>query len=224
MSPEPTAPNRGQAASQGHPNPAADPLATRTTLLLRIRNPDDNESWREFVALYRDMIAARARQHGLSRDLAQDAVQQVLAEINERIHQFDIQQPSRSFRAWIKTLIAWRSAEVRRKESRFLCISDKPDWEAWLHDVAGAATVPPLPDALMDDAIRWAAVERALNRVRRRVHPMTFKAFDLLVFKELPVREVARLTGLNHSSIYTAKSRVLSSLREEVSLMAHDLR
>lgn len=209
---------------KARPDSTPDPLATRTTLLLRLRNPDDNESWREFVALYRDFIIGRARIHGLSRDLAQDAVQQVLAEINERIHQLDLHDPSRSFRSWLRQLIAWRSADIRRREFRFLPICDKPDWEAWLHDVAGTAPVPALTDDRMDDALRWAAIERAMQRVQRRVHPMTFKAFDLLVYKEKPVREVSRLTGLSHASIYTAKSRILASLREEISLMAQELR
>ncbi len=218
MSPKPIHPPKAR------PDSTPDPLATRTTLLLRLRNPDDNESWREFVALYRDFIIGRARIHGLSRDLAQDAVQRVLAEVNERIHHFDLQDPSRSFRAWLRNLIAWRSAEIRRKESRFLPICNKPDWEAWLHDVAGAEPVPALTDDLMDDALRWAAIERAMQRVQRKVHPMTYKAFELLALKEQPVREVARLTGLSHASLYPAKSRVIASIREEISLMARELR
>lgn len=205
-------------------NPRPPGVSTRTTLLLRIRNPDDNESWREFVALYRDFIAYHARRHGLRRDLAEDAVMVVLAEINQRIHDFEVQDRPRSFRSWLGQLTAWRSADLRRREPKFLPFPEGIDWDECLDRLAQGAPAFEVTDDLMEDAMRWACLERGLRRVQRRVQPHTYKAFDLLVRKETPVREAMRLTGMSRSSLYTAKSRVLASLKEEIALMADELR
>lgn len=215
-----------QTGNASKPPAAAPPdrLATRTTLLLRIRNPDDNEGWREFVALYRDFIAVRARRQGLDPDLAKDAVQVILAEINQRIHEFEVRDRPRSFRSWLNQLVAWRAGDIRRKEQRFLPMPMGLPWEAWLDRLAEGDPTLEVTDDRMDDAMRWASMERALRRVQRRVQPQTYKAFDLLVRKEASVSDAMRLTGMNRSSLYTAKSRVLASLREEIALMAREIR
>jgi hypothetical protein len=44
--------------------------ATRASLLLRLRDPKDAETWRQFVAVYAAVVYGFARKRGLSRGKA----------------------------------------------------------------------------------------------------------------------------------------------------------
>jgi RNA polymerase sigma-70 factor (ECF subfamily) len=52
--------------------------------------------------------------------------------------------------------------------------------------------------------------------LRERIAPEQYQMFDLYVTKELPVRQVARLTGVSVASVYLAKHRVAKQLRLEI--------
>ncbi len=45
---------------------------TRSTLLVRIRDPADTKAWGEFVALYQPLLTAYVRKRGLVEEDARD--------------------------------------------------------------------------------------------------------------------------------------------------------
>ena len=51
-------------------------IPTRTSLLGRLKNWDDQESWKEFFDTYWKMLYSVARRTGLSETDAQDVVQE----------------------------------------------------------------------------------------------------------------------------------------------------
>ena len=56
-------------------------LATRASLLLRIRDPQDRLAWGEFVGLYAPLIHAYGRRRGLQDSDAADLTQEVLCRV-----------------------------------------------------------------------------------------------------------------------------------------------
>lgn len=54
---------------------------TRSTLLVRIRDPADTKAWGEFVALYQPLLTAYARKRGLVEEDVRDVVQDVFARL-----------------------------------------------------------------------------------------------------------------------------------------------
>ncbi|MFI5455261.1 MAG: RNA polymerase sigma factor [Isosphaerales bacterium] len=54
---------------------------TRSTLLVRIRDPADTKAWGEFVALYQPLLTAYVRQRGLGEEDVRDVVQDVFARL-----------------------------------------------------------------------------------------------------------------------------------------------
>src|SRR5262245_5031384 len=82
---------------------------TRVTLLGRLRrDPGDQKAWAEFVAHYGQRIYAWCRRWSLQEADAQDVTQNVLLRLAQKLKDFSY-DPSRSFRAWLKTLTqrAW---------------------------------------------------------------------------------------------------------------------
>jgi RNA polymerase sigma-70 factor (ECF subfamily) len=82
---------------------------TRVSLLGRMRQtPDDEATWNEFVARYSPKIYGWCRRWRLQEADAQDVTQIVLLQLATKMRRFSY-DPTRSFRAWLKTLTqhAW---------------------------------------------------------------------------------------------------------------------
>src|SRR5262249_46801901 len=80
------------------------PLATRASLLLRIRDPQDRQAWGEFVALYAPLIHAYGRKRGLQDSDAADLTQEVLRRVSRSAGEFRYDPARGSFRGWLLTV------------------------------------------------------------------------------------------------------------------------
>ena len=65
-------------------NPAPD---TRSSLLIRVRDPADQAAWHEFVEIYRPIILRMARQKGMQEADAEDVAQEVLLTVAKAVEQ-----------------------------------------------------------------------------------------------------------------------------------------
>ena len=54
----------------------------------------------------------------------------------------------------------------------------------------------------------------ALAELKGRVQPETYVAFEMYAIQGRPVQDVAKFLNLSISSVYTAKSRCISTLKE----------
>src|SRR5262249_39827895 len=90
---------------------------TRVSLLGRLRrDPANQASWKEFVEHYGSKIYAWCRRWQLQEADAQDVTQMVLLRLAEKMRDFNY-DPSRSFRAWLRTLAhhAWSDFVTSRQ-------------------------------------------------------------------------------------------------------------
>ena len=55
-----------------------------------------------------------------------------------------------------------------------------------------------------------------MSKVRQRVNPQTWQAFQLLVNESKSGAEVTELTGLSRGSVYMAKARVQKMVMQEL--------
>src|SRR3954451_22415739 len=77
---------------------------TRITLLGRLRlDPGNPAAWSEFVEHYGSKIYGWCQKWNLQEADAQDVTQNVLLKLAAKLRDFSY-DPSRSFRAWLKTL------------------------------------------------------------------------------------------------------------------------
>src|SRR2546425_3150828 len=94
-----------------------DSIATRASLLGRLRNWEDQESWEEFAQTYSRLILGVAIQSGLSRSEAKDVEQETLLCVARTIHEFESNPERGSFKSWLLTLTRWRIADQFRKRA-----------------------------------------------------------------------------------------------------------
>src|SRR5690242_8474285 len=135
----------------GSEGPEQDPIATRGSLLGRIRNWDDSESWEEFAQTYWRLIYGVARRSGLSDAEARDVVQNTLLGVAKKIHEFESNPERGTFRGWLLNLTRWRIADhVRAQPPEAAHVKDGPQSEP------RTATIERVPDPAQMDTL-WDA-------------------------------------------------------------------
>src|SRR5947209_4371119 len=160
---------------------------TRITLLTQLRqDPSDQAGWDEFVELYGRHIYRWCRGWKLQDADAEDVTQNILVKLTRKLRAFAY-DPSRSFRGWLKTVThhAWRDFEDSRRHAQSAA-GDSQVQERLLSLEARDDLAQRLEEAFDLELLEMAKV-----RVRLRVAPHTWEAFQLLAFEGLPVAEVA---------------------------------
>lgn len=190
------------------------PRTTRPSLLIRIRDPHDREAWELFVDTYVPLVYRYARRLGLQDADAADIGQEVLSEVARCIQSFEYQPDRGRFRDWLGTLVRRRVSRFLKKKGREA--SDAPEDES-------SAAGPCPADAGWDDEFNARILAAALERARPHFEPVTWRAFEGVWLENRRAAEVAAALGLPIEVIYTAKSRVLKRLEEEVRILAEDV-
>src|SRR5437016_14612083 len=100
----------------------ADIPPTRASLLLRLRDPLDEEAWRHFVDLYAPVVYGYARKQRLQDADAADLCQEVLRAVAGAVGRLDYDPARGSFRNWLFTVVRrklwnWRAAQAIRTQA-----------------------------------------------------------------------------------------------------------
>jgi len=74
---------------------------TRPSLLLRLRDSQDEQAWREFISLYEPLLLRMMRQRGLQEADACDVAQQVVLAVSQTIERWQPDGRRASFRRWL---------------------------------------------------------------------------------------------------------------------------
>ena len=190
---------------------------TRASLIHRLKNWQDESSWRDFFNVYWKLIYGVARKAGLTDPEAQDVVQETLISVAKHMPAFKYNPAIGSFKAWLLNMTRWRIASQFRKR---LPIADHPP-QAGTTTPAEIIQEVPDPASLDLDAV-WQAewetnlVNAALNNLRRRIDPQRLQIFDFYVNKEWPPEKVAEHFGVSIDLVYQVKHRVTEAIRTEV--------
>jgi len=191
-------------------------LRTRTSLLTRLKDCDDQASWQRFFDTYWRLLFSYAVRAGLRETDAQDIVQEVVISVARCMPDFRYDRSTGSFKGWLKRITHRRVADHLRREFRREHLGASPlDAEQALQQ--GAAEV--LPGALesaWNEEWHNNLLELALERVRKRVLPRQYQVFDLLVIRERSAAEVTKVLKLNRAQVYMAKHRMTKLVKEEV--------
>jgi RNA polymerase sigma-70 factor (ECF subfamily) len=185
--------------------------ATRVSLLVRIRDPRDQDAWRQFVDIYASVVYGFARHRGLQDADAADLMQEVLRAVARSADRLDYDPKRGSFRGWLYTV-------TRNKIYNFL--NGRKNHERGSGD-SGALERLEEQAAHDDDAASlWdQEYERRLfdwaaEQVRGEFQGATWQAFWQTAVEGRAAKEVGDRLSMSLGAIYVAKSRVLSRLKE----------
>jgi len=193
-------------------------LETRRSLVARLKNCDDQTSWREFVNAYGRFLHSVAVRAGLTEQEAQDAVQETIISVARTMPSFKYNPSVCSFKTWLRHLAHKRIADQFRKR-----LPAGGRASSGLPEPSSQTTpIERVPDPRSLDLesvwnIEWQKhiFEAALKRVKGKSGVEQFQIFDLYVLKEWPVKQVASALGVTATQVYLAKHRVMRMIRQE---------
>jgi RNA polymerase sigma factor (sigma-70 family) len=185
---------------------------TSSTLLDRVGlDPKDQVAWARFVGLYGSRIQAWCRQWGLQPADCDDVTQDVLLRLAQKLRTFNY-DPSRSFRGWLRTVTQNTLADFLADRKRQCSGSGDDGVFEQLQSVQAR------DDLIkhLNDQFDAEIMAVACARTQARVEPQTWEAFRLTAYERLSGDTVAARLGMSRATVFTAKSRVLEFLREEI--------
>src|SRR6185436_12392495 len=91
-----------------------DLIPTRYSLLSRLQNWDDQESWKDFFDTYWRLIYSVAINSGLNEAEAQDVVQETVICVAKDVQKFKRDRAKGSFKGWLRNLTRWRIRDQLR--------------------------------------------------------------------------------------------------------------
>ncbi|RMF41090.1 MAG: sigma-70 family RNA polymerase sigma factor [Planctomycetota bacterium] len=180
-------------------------VTTRPSLLERVRDKDDDDSWREFFAIYEPFLTSVARRFGLNDTQAAEAVAEVLVICVQKLPEFQYSRQRGRFRGWLKTV------------TQRVVIGQWRRTQRGINEVPLRGEIEPsASDEVWDDwdrAHREHIVSLVLSEVRDSVRGRTWDCFDLHILQRKPAPEVAEELRLTVNAVYANASRVLQRVR-----------
>lgn len=159
---------------------------------------------------YGRKIYGWCRRWGLRQAEAQDVTQNVLLELARQMGGF-VYRPTGSFRGWLKT-IAYRAwCDFLTARQRTVAGGGDPVLALLAVPAAGADLL-----AQLDEECERELLAEAMVRVRRRVQPHTWQAFQMMALEGQSAAEVAGRLGMQVGTVYVARGKVQKMLQEEI--------
>ncbi len=189
---------------------------TRSSLLQRLRNPADRESWTEFAAIYEPVLHAYIGKKGLQESDARDVVQEVLVKLHRVLPDFTLDRERGRFRTWLWQVTSNAIADWARARKRHAREED-----AWRDRLADQATGPEPVDWSV--SYRKRVLEVVLEKVQGQTQPRTWSCFEQHVLRARPSADVAAELELTANAVKVNASRVLTRVREQCAEYMEDL-
>ena len=187
--------------------------STRPSLLVRLRNPQDERAWAEFTAIYSPLIYRLARRKGLQDADAADLVQEVLRAVASAIDRWDPDPARGPFRNWLFRI-------ARNLMINFLASQHRHPrgvgGEDFLNLLEAQPTASQQDSAQFDleykrQLFRWAA-----DRIGDEFQETTWSAFWKTWVEGKKAKDVAEELGMSLGAVYMARSRVVARLRQVI--------
>ncbi len=204
-------------------------IPTRATLIQRLKNWQDQSSWQDFFDTYWNLIYGVALKGGLTREEAEDVVQETLISVAKHMPEAFKYDPKAigSFKAWLLNMTRWRiTDQLRRRGSAAREVSGRiRDDENRPGNFAkkcarrnpGSGALPELEKIWDDEWEKHLLNEWRCRGSKRRQDPKQYQIFDCYVNKNMTPEKVAKAFAMIPvGQVYLAKHRVTELIREEI--------
>jgi RNA polymerase sigma factor (sigma-70 family) len=196
-----------------------DLIPTRETLLSRLKDLDDQTSWRDFFNTYWRLIFNVARKAGFSEAAAQDIVQETFVTMSRQWQNGHRHDPKiGSFKTWLLQITRTRIIDALRRKH----IKEGEQYRP-REETLDTALLESLPadvgsslEAIWDEEWRAHLLETAMALVKQSADARQFQMFHLHVIENVSALQVARRLGAKLPEVYFAKYKISARLKKEI--------
>lgn len=191
-------------------------IPTRQSLLERLKDAADDDSWRTFFETYWRLIYFTGLKAGLTEAEAQDLVQETVISVFKSMERFEYVRKNGSFKAWLLRLTHWRILDQLRNRQKNLANLRRPGAETQT-DPLEKIPEPPLRDVEVAWNQEWtnSLTQAAVEKVKAKVNPRHWQIFELHTFQEWPIRRITAALGVSSAKVYLVNHRLKKALRKE---------
>lgn len=205
-------------------NDIAEDLPTRKTLVRKLKNIDDHQSWREFFETYWRLLYSFAIKSGCTEAEAEEVVQETIVSVARKMPDFSYDPGICSFKGWLMHVANWRVIDqLRKRNHRLAPIPNEPGTN-------GTSALERIPDPLGPEIERLWHQEwqekiliAAIEKVKRRCNPEHYQIFYLANVKRKSPSDIAGSLGVSRGRIYLAKHRVAKMVKAEVKRLEQEM-
>jgi RNA polymerase sigma-70 factor (ECF subfamily) len=185
-------------------------IPTRRSLLERLKNLEDEASWKDFFETYWKLIYCVALKAGLRPADAEDVVQETVITVAKTIEKYRY-NPDVTFKGWLHHLVRIKVANFFRRQGRQPLLLDDVtltrdgDVSKLEHIANPEVTVL---DAVWEEEWQKNLIEAALERLKSRVKTQHYQAFYLHIIKGQSVAQVAHAMNVSRANVYLIRHRL----------------
>jgi len=178
--------------------------STRASLLAQVRDPANQDAWREFYEIYAPVMRHYARVRGLPVDEADEVVQICMQKLVAEMPTFEYAREKGRFKGWLRRVVNNQVLNIVRKR--------KPR-RAETGELRLLEDTHPSVSEAWEKKWHTQRLNHSLSLVRREVASTTYQAFQRYVLEERPVKEVCQELDISTNQVYLAKTRVTERLK-----------
>jgi RNA polymerase sigma-70 factor (ECF subfamily) len=198
--------------------PKDDSYPTRSSLLMRLKDTQDQRSWQEFNDRYGRLIFGFALKAGLTETEAEEVVQETMISASKHLPEFRYNPRVCAFKTWLLNLSRWRVQDQFRKR-----IPTKPVGIGSQAETDRTTTIERVADpaghqldTIWDQEWQTTLLNTALTKIKPQVKPKEWQMFDLYALKGWSPGDVADALGVSVGRVYLVKHRVSARLKKEM--------
>ena len=186
-------------------------LKTRKTLLLRLRDPSDQDSWQEFAEIYTPLLFRYCLKRDINKDDAADIIQDVMRSVCLAMHGFEYDPAKGKFKAWLFTALRHAVGRHFRDASKRPVTAKNSGFLRMIEETPDENQVRDWDREYQRELLSWA-----IGKVKPEFADRIWTAFEETAINGKKPKEIGPEIGMSVNSVMVAKSRVLKRLREKV--------
>lgn len=191
---------------------------TRQTLLQKVKNKHDDESWEDFVYYYEGFIYIVCRRMNLNHHDAEEIVQKVLLISWKKLPDFKYDN-SKKFRGWLCDLTFMCVKDFYRAVKRYnnklknaSVVQDPEDFVTGTIDV----------EKIAEEEWTTYIASMALMNIKDKLSANMIEVFEKLTKGGTPA-SIAEEMGIPANTVSVYKKRVIAKLSEEINRLNHEI-
>jgi RNA polymerase sigma factor (sigma-70 family) len=200
-------------------------LPTRSSLLSRLKNASDAAGWQYFVDNYGRLIFQVCLRAGLTRQEAEDIVQDVVAAVAKQMPRFQYDRSKGSFKGWLARVTRNHIADFLEKKTREMSRrvempEAQADGAAARHEPAGGSETM---DELWETEWRQHLMTRAMRCVQQQLPARSVQIFQMSALDGWSTEKIAAALCLSRPQVYLARHRAARLVKREIERLRKEL-
>jgi RNA polymerase sigma-70 factor (ECF subfamily) len=193
----------------------SDEWVTRKSLLLRVRDSDDEQAWTDFVAFYENFIYHILYCLNINTTDADDLVQDILLKLWKNLKTYDPEKGR--FRIWLNRVVrnaAYNFFDTVKRQRQLL------ESEQQFAEILQTMSSDDMENLIQAEWSNYIT-SYALNRLKDIFSGQAINVFSMSL-DGLSADDIAKELNLTRDSVYTLKNRVKARFIKEVHALVRE--